>query len=230
MTQQKTFFVTGTDTDVGKTLCCKALLQAANKQNIKTAAYKPIAAGCRRTESGLRNDDALTLLENSSLKLLYQLVNPIAFEPAIAPHIAAQLENNPINVNLITQGLQHLQQTKAEILIVEGAGGWRLPLNNQQMFSDWVIEHKLPVILVVGIKLGCLNHALLTYETILKDGLTVVGWIANQLQPDIPYYQENKQLLMEQIAAPMIAELPYLASVNDSELIQYVNCDLTKLI
>lgn len=229
MGQQKTFFITGTDTDAGKTICGKALLQAAKKQNLSTLAYKPISAGCHLTESGLRNDDALILQENSSIEMAYHAVNPIAFKLPVAPHIAAALQGDPIDLNVITQGLQQLQQKNPDLIFVEGAGGWRLPVNDQQMFSDWVIEHKLPVILVVGMKLGCLNHALLTYETILRDGLKVVGWIANQLQPDMAYYQENKQLLGGKIAAPMIAEIPYLSSVNEIDLGKFVNWDLAKL-
>jgi len=225
MGQPKTFFITGTDTDIGKTICCKALLQAANKQNMATLAYKPIAAGCEITEAGLRNEDALILQQNCTIDLPYQAVNPIALQLPIAPHIAANLENNPINIDLITQGLQNLQHKDADLLIVEGAGGWRLPLNNKQMLSDWVVEQNLPVILVVGIKLGCLNHALLTYETIVNDGLNVVAWIANQLQPDMAYYQQNLQMLTQKIAAPKIAEIPYSSRINEIDLAQFVNCD-----
>ena len=223
MAEQKTFFITGTDTDVGKTICCKALLQAANKQNLSTLAYKPIAAGCEITEAGLRNEDALILQQNSSVAVPYQAVNPIAFELPIAPHIAADLTNKPIDIDLISQGLRNLQQKSADLLIVEGAGGWRLPINNKQMLSEWVVEQKLPVILVVGMKLGCLNHAVLTYETIINDGLNVVGWIANQIQPDMPYYQENLQLLTEKIAAPKIAEILFRDDINEVDLAQFVN-------
>ncbi len=223
MTTQKTFFITGTDTDVGKTICCKALLQAATVQKLSSVAYKPIAAGCAVTNHGLRNDDALVLQENSSIAVSYQAVNPIAFELPIAPHIAAGLENRPISIDLISQGLEYLQQKNSDLVIVEGAGGWRLPLNEQQMLSDWVVAENLPVILVVGMKLGCLNHAVLTYETILNDGLNVVGWIANQVQPDMAYYQENLQLLTEKIAAPKIAEIPYSKDINELDLAQFVD-------
>ncbi|WP_028865574.1 dethiobiotin synthase [Psychromonas aquimarina] len=227
MFKDKTVFVTGTDTDVGKTICVKALLQAAGRQSLTTLAYKPIAAGCMVTSKGLRNDDALILQQSSTVTVPYQAVNPIAFKPPIAPHIAAELVNTPIEVDVITQGLKVLQDKKADLLIVEGAGGWRLPLNNEQLLSDWVKAQKLPVILVVGMKLGCLNHALLTYETIVNDGLNVVGWIANQLQPDMPYYEQNLHLLTKKLDAPLIAEIPYLSNVNNSDLAQYVNCDFS---
>ncbi len=227
--QSNTYFVTGTDTDVGKTICCKALLQAAGKQNLSTLAYKPIAAGCELTADGLRNEDALILQKNCSVEASYQAINPISFALPIAPHIAAEIENRPIQSALISQGLKALQEKDADLLIVEGAGGWRLPLNEKQMLSDWVIEQNLPVILVVGMKLGCLNHAILTYETIINDGLNVVGWIANQLQADMPYYQQNLQMLSAKIDAPMIAQIPYLSDINQVDLAQFVNCNLVKL-
>ncbi|WP_019614507.1 dethiobiotin synthase [Psychromonas ossibalaenae] len=225
MFKDKTVFITGTDTDVGKTVCAKALLQAAAKQNLSTLAYKPIAAGCSVTDKGLRNEDALILQSSSTVAVPYQAVNPIAFEAPIAPHIAAELENTPIQMDVITQGLKVLQNENADLLIVEGAGGWRLPLNQEQVLSDWVKEQKLPVILVVGMKLGCLNHALLTYETIIADGLNVIGWIANQLQLDMPCYGHNLHTLTLKLGAPLIAEIPYLSNINNSDLAQYVNYD-----
>ncbi len=227
MFKEKTLFVTGTDTDVGKTICVKALLQAGKAQNISTLAYKPIAAGCELTAEGLRNEDALILKANCTVETSYQAVNPISFELAIAPHIAAELENRPIDLHVITQGLKYLQDKRADLLIVEGAGGWRLPLNKEQLLSDWVKTQKLPVILVVGMKLGCLNHALLTYEAIIRDGLKVVGWIANQQQSDMPYYEQNLQMLTDKIDAPMIAEVPYLTNINEADLAQYVNYDFS---
>lgn len=219
------YFVTGTDTDVGKTICCAALLQAANRQGKSTLAYKPIAAGCELTANGLRNEDALVLQKNSSLKVDYDLVNPIAFKDPIAPHIAAEIENRPISTQSITEGFNALKNIKPDILIVEGAGGWSLPLNNKQLLSEWVVEQKLPVILVVGMKLGCLNHALLTYQAIIQSGLKVSGWIANQVQPEMRFYQQNLELLTEKIDAPMIAEIPHLREPEKMELASFVQFD-----
>jgi dethiobiotin synthetase len=224
--KNNTFFVTGTDTDVGKTISCKALLQAANKHKLTTLAYKPIAAGCELTADGLRNEDALILQKNSSIAVSYDALNPISFAQPIAPHIAAEVENRPIQSHLITQGFQALQKLNADLLIIEGAGGWRLPLNDKEMLSDWVIAQNLAVILVVGMKLGCLNHAILTYETIINDGLTVVGWIANQVQAEMPFYEHNLQLLSTKIKAPMIAEIPFLNNINQVDLAQFVNFPL----
>ena len=219
----RTYFVTGTDTDVGKTICCKALLQAAKKQKLSTVAYKPIAAGCEQTADGLCNEDALVLQKNCTLNLPYQTINPIAFKPAIAPHIAAELENSPIDIDTLSNGLKVLQSQSADLLIVEGAGGWFLPLNNKLLLSDWVIEQNMDVILVVGMKLGCLNHALLTYEAVIKSGLKVAGWIANNLQKEMPCYQQNLDLLVHKINAPKIAEIPYLTDINEIDLSQFVD-------
>jgi len=221
MTQ--TYFITGTDTDVGKTVCCAALLQAAQAQGLTTLAYKPIAAGCEVTSKGLRNEDALVLQQNSTCTVDYDLINPIAFKEPIAPHIAAQIEKKPIDINRITLGLQQLQQYRSDLLIVEGAGGWHLPINNEQLLSEWVVEQKLPVILVVGMKLGCLNHAMLTYQTLMNEGVIVVGWIANQLSTDMPFYQQNLQWLTQKFSAPLIAEIPRLDCPSSSNLAQYVN-------
>lgn len=221
MTQ--TFFVTGTDTDVGKTICCKALLQAANIQQFSTLAYKPIAAGCEWINGKLSNEDARVLQATSSIKMSYDAINPITFELPIAPHIAAELEKKSIDMSLLSKGLNKLQVLPADIIIVEGAGGWRLPINDQQMLSDWVMEQKLPVILVVGMKLGCLNHAILSYETIINDGLQVVGWIANQLQTDMPFYEDNITYLTNRINAPQIGEIPYCLDIDSRDLSEYIN-------
>jgi len=218
-----TYFITGTDTDVGKTICTKALLQAANEQGKSTLAYKPISAGCSRTEQGLRNDDALILQQNSSLKVDYAAVNPIAYQQPIAPHIAANETNQPINLKTVDQGLTFLQQQLPQCLFVEGAGGWHLPINKHQLFSEWVVANEMPVILVVGLKLGCLNHALLTAQSIVQSGLNIAGWIANHLQAEMPYVQQNIGTLTDFINAPLLAEIPYLEDIEQQNLSQYIN-------
>ena len=220
-----TYFVTGTDTDVGKTVCTKALLQAANQQHKRTLAYKPISAGCEDTENGLRNEDALTLQNNSSIQVSYNAVNPIAYQQPIAPHIAAMETNRPIDLTLIDQGLDFLQQQQSQFLFVEGAGGWHLPINNKQLFSEWVIGKQLPVIVVIGLKLGCLNHALLTVQSIQQSGLTIAGWIANHLQPNMPYVEQNIDTLKEYINAPLLAEIPFLKNIVEQDLSSYINVD-----
>ena len=219
------YFITGTDTDVGKTICTKALLQAANKQNKSSLAYKPISAGCEETAEGLRNQDALILQQNSSIKVDYDAVNPIAYKQPIAPHIAAAESNCPIVLSTITEGLKLLQEQQPDLLLVEGAGGWHLPIDGEKLFSEWVIEQNLPIILVVGLKLGCLNHALLTVQSIEQSGLRISGWIANHLHPDMPYVKQNINTLKSFIKAPLLAEIPFLKNIEQQELSTYITVD-----
>lgn len=216
------YFVTGTDTDVGKTICTKALLQTANKQNQSTLAYKPISAGCEETSFGLRNSDALILKQHSSIEVNYEAVNPIAYKQPIAPHIAAIENNHAIDISIIDRGFDFLQKKHPNYLFVEGAGGWHLPINNKQLFSEWVVEKKLPVIVVIGLKLGCLNHALLTVKSIQQSGLTIAGWIANHLQHDMPYVEQNIQTLKDLIAAPLIGRVPFLPNIETQDLSDYI--------
>ena len=214
----KPIFVTGTDTDAGKTFVSVLLLKALNKQNYRTIGFKPIAAGCEWHDGVLKNADALALQSAASVKLPYEKVNPISFEPPIAPHIAAQLCGQTLSLSQISDAFDVLREVPADLVLVEGAGGWRLPLSapsdgaHALYLSDWVAQQKLPVILVVGMKLGCLNHALLSYEQIKRDGLEVVGWVANQMQSDMLHYQENLATLQAAISEPMLAEVKYQAS------------------
>ena len=220
---QNIYFVTGTDTEVGKTVCTKGLLQAANQQHKKTLAYKPISAGCTETPQGLRNEDALTLQAHSSIKTEYSVINPIAYQQPIAPHIAATELKETIDLKLIDTGLETLKQYHADLILVEGAGGWHLPIDNQRLFSEWVVKHNLPVIVIVGLKLGCLNHALLTIESIQNSGGMVAGWVANHLQPNMPYVGENIATLTQHISAPLLAEVPYLDKIEEQNLSCFFN-------
>ena len=214
----KHVFVTGTDTDAGKTFVSVLLLKALNRLNYQTIGFKPIAAGCERRNGMLENADALALQSAASVELPYDKVNPISFEPPIAPHIAAQLCGETLSLERISRGFSALKEQQADFLLVEGAGGWRLPLSlpsdceNAVYLSDWVAQQKIPVILVVGMKLGCLNHALLSYEQIKRDGLEIVGWVANQMQNDMLHYQENLATLKAAISEPMLAEVKYQAT------------------
>ena len=224
--QRRAFFVTGTDTEVGKTFVTQALLILLNKKGLLTAGYKPIAAGCEATQQGLRNEDALALQKHSSIDLSYDEVNPIAFEAAIAPHLAAQNLNEdataqPISIDKIREGFIGLSQKKPDVLIVEGAGGWRLPLGidfegQPRYLSEFVVERNLSVILVVGMRLGCLNHAVLTAECIRNDGLKIAGWVANQMDPEMPYLAENIESLKTLIDAPFIGTIPRVKSPADA--------------
>jgi len=217
------YFVTGTDTDVGKTVCVSALLNVAHQQKLTTIAYKPISAGCEETLEGLRNEDALILQRHSQIDVAYDLINPIAFKPAIAPHIAAEKVQQPIQFETIDQGFCSLTKMHADLMLVEGAGGWHLPINHHQLLSDWVAMKGLPVILVVGLKLGCLNHALLTVQAIQQSGVPLAGWIANHTQQTMPYAAENVATLKSMIAAPLLAEVPFKDDIDKQDLSSYFN-------
>ncbi|MDX1398898.1 MAG: dethiobiotin synthase, partial [Oceanospirillum sp.] len=140
----------------------------------------------------------------------YEMVNPIALEPAIAPHIAAQEAGSQLSVSRSAGFARGIMMARADLLLIEGAGGWRVPLNSRETLADLAKNLKQPVILVVGMKLGCINHALLTAEAIKADGLEIAGWIANKIDPDMNRYQENLATLAQLIQAPLLAEIPYM--------------------
>jgi len=221
---RKTFFIAGTDTNVGKTLVTAGLLVAAKNHGLTTAALKPLAAGCEKTDAGLRNADALLLQSVITLPLDYEQINPIALESAIAPHIAAQQEKRVLSADRLA-GFLRGSLNLAEFNLVEGAGGWRVPLNPQETLADVAKILRLPVILVVGARLGCINHALLTVEAIRNDGLQLAGWVANCIDADMPVLQENIYSLAARIPAPCLGVVPWLenpapeavASALDSE-------------
>lgn len=203
-------FVTGTDTGVGKTLTAAALLCKANQTGLSTAAIKPVAAGCHLTKEGLRNEDALILQQMASIALSYEEVNPIALEPAIAPHIAAAEAGIELKAESIAADCRRVQALEAQLTLIEGAGGWRVPLNRYQTFADIPRLLNLPVVLVVGIRLGCINHALLTAEAVQRDGLQLAGWVANQIEPVMTKYQENLAVLVERLPCALLGEVPFL--------------------
>jgi dethiobiotin synthetase len=211
-TLRRSYVITGTDTGVGKTLFSCALLRAVAQAGLSTAAIKPVAAGAVSTPEGLRNDDALQLQAASTLQLSYGEVNPICLELALAPHIAAKQAGRRLSVERITGFCQGMLMQRADVTVVEGVGGWRVPLNDRETFADVAKQLKLPVILVVGMRLGCLNHALLTAEAILRDGLTLAGWVANTVDPAMPARAENVETLREQLLmAPLLADIPFLS-------------------
>jgi len=210
----KRWFVTGTDTEVGKTVASCALLQAAPHAGYRTVGYKPVASGSEMTAEGIRNSDALALQRNSRVKLDYQQVNPFAFLEPTSPHIVSAAENRPIELSQISAGLEALS-SHADWLQVEGAGGWFTPLSPTATFADWVIQEQLPVILVVGVKLGCINHAMLTAHAVQTAGLQLAGWIANDVQPTGKRHAEYLAKLREVLPAPMLGEIPFCPQIND---------------
>ncbi|HSB96906.1 MAG TPA: dethiobiotin synthase [Spongiibacteraceae bacterium] len=221
----KAYFVTGTDTDVGKTLIAAGLLAAANAKGLSTAALKPVAAGCELTSTGLRNADALLLQRVMSLDLPYEQINPVALAPAIAPHIAAAQAGLKLSVDRLAGICRGVLMQRADLTLVEGAGGWRVPLNSREFLSRLAVELQLPVILVVGMRLGCINHAVLTAEAIARDGLRLAGWVANRCQAELGCYEENVQTLKSLLPAPCLGEVPYLATPEPERIAVHLNCD-----
>jgi dethiobiotin synthetase len=202
------YFVTGTDTGVGKTRAAVALCRAFAAGGASVAAMKPVASGCIGTPAGLRNEDALSLQSAATIRARYADVNPYAFVPAIAPHIAAAAAGVRIDLAVLDRAFERLR-LQSEVIIVEGAGGWLAPLSEQSSFADLAVRWQLGVVLVVGLRLGCLNHALLSVEAIERRGVTLTGWIANRIDLGFEYAEQNLQTLTTQIAAPCLAEFAY---------------------
>lgn len=220
----KTWFVTGTDTEVGKTAVSCALLHAAAAAGLRTAAVKPVAAGC---DSQGQNEDAVQLIAAMTESLEYQQVNPVALQEAIAPHIAAQREGKRLQADRLAGLCRGVMLSDAEFILVEGAGGWRVPINPRETLADVAKNLQVGVILVVGMRLGCINHALLTAEAIARDGLALAGWVANQVAGPMDCYQENLATLQNGLAAPLLGEVPYLREWQASEAAKHL--DISKL-
>ncbi|WP_455201146.1 dethiobiotin synthase [Kaarinaea lacus] len=205
------YFITGTDTGVGKTCVSLALMQAFKSQGKLVAGMKPVSAGCSHTKNGLRNDDAVKLQDNASIDMPYNIVNPYAYEPSIAPHIAAQELGDKIALDKIAACYDEISK-QSEVVIVEGAGGWLVPINDTETMADIAIRLQLPVVLVVGMRLGCLNHSLLSEASIRASGLTLAGWVANHASGPMEKSQDNIESLQRLIPAPLLAVLPYNAN------------------
>ncbi len=200
------YFVTGTDTGVGKTLVSCALLHALGARGCRTAGFKPVAAGC---EADGRNGDAIALQAAATTAFSHEQVNPYCLTEEIAPHVAAQREGVRIELPRILALYRELA-AQCDMVIVEGAGGFAVPLNEREDSSDLARELGLPVILVVGMRLGCLSHALLTARAISDCGLKCAGWVANTVNPDMAALPDNIAALRERIAAPLLGVLPHM--------------------
>lgn len=210
------WFVTGTDTEIGKTLVSAALLYRLGAEGERVVGMKPVASGARVTPDGLRNDDAMQLQRHSNVPAPYHLVNPYCFEPPIAPHIAAQRAGAHISLDRI-EGCYRALARDAGRVVIEGVGGWRVPLNDQQTVADIPRRLELPVVLVVGLRLGCISHALLTAEAIRADGCRLAGWIANDLSGDATFATENIAALGARLKAPLLGQLPWFPAVSVAE-------------
>lgn len=197
------YFITGTDTGIGKTHVACRWIRQQKSEGIQIVPMKPVSAGCRVTPQGLRNDDAEQLISAAELDLPYNRVNRYAFEPAIAPHIAALETGREIEIEPLLEDFQWLQ-TQGQGICVEGAGGWRVPLGPRLRTADIPLKLNIPVVLVIGIRLGCLNHALLTAEAIQADGCQLAGWVANFLDPAAERALENCEYLEKALPSPLL--------------------------
>jgi dethiobiotin synthetase len=201
-------FVTGTDTEVGKTFVSVALARALASHGMRVSAMKPIASGAEHTPAGLRNADALALAEAINISVPYEKLNPYCFEPPISPHIAAEEAHVAINVGTIRARFDELV-SGAEFVIVEGAGGWLAPISSTQSMADLAVALEIPVVLVVGLRLGCLNHAALTRGAIEAKGAPFAGWIANAIDPELQRPDENLATLERLLRSEPLAVFPF---------------------
>jgi dethiobiotin synthetase len=202
-------FVTGTDTGVGKTVIAGSLVAALVERDLRVAVMKPVASGSERRPEGLRNADALALMAEASVRAAYDTVNPYCFLPPVAPHIAAAEAGVTIEVATIRERFESLA-ARADLVVVEGAGGWLVPLGRTLSMADLALELDLPVLLVVGMRLGCLNHALLTRAAIAARNATFAGWVANGVEPALERAEENVATLTERLGVAPLARVPFL--------------------
>ncbi len=219
---KQTFFIAGTDTDVGKTVISCGLLARARLDGKTTAAIKPVASGCEQTPEGLRNSDALLLQQTMTMDLSYDQVNPVALEPAIAPHIALQEAGRRINAEQLVGYCRGVMMRRADLTLIEAAGGWRAPLSPREMYSSVPQKLNIPVVLVVGMKLGCINHATLTAEAIIRDGVRLAGWIANRAEPEMSRFEENLATLKGLLPAPCLGVVPHLNDTSPESVAHYL--------
>jgi dethiobiotin synthetase len=235
-------FVTGTDTDVGKTEVAVALLQLANQHHLSTAAMKPVAAGCElftdseaktgsEEKAEWRNQDAVRLQQQCSIPLSYREVNPVALQNAIAPHLAAFDEQRTITIDRLVGFTQNIFGKKADFTVIEGAGGWRVPISHRELMSQYVQQLNLRqpktfVVLVVGVRLGCVNHTLLTVEAILRDNVPFAGWIANCIDEHMTMQHENIQTLERLLPAPCLGVIPFQQTPQTEVMAGNINFEL----
>lgn len=210
------FFITGTDTEVGKTYISAGLLRGFQHRGNSALGIKPVSTGCFWKNNILYNHDALVLQKFSSVKLDYNNINPFAFEPAIAPNIAANRANQILTVENISHKIQYALKYSVDFYIIEGIGGWHVPLNQHETMADFAKKLNLSIILVVGIRLGCLNHAILTHHQIIASGLHFTGWIANCLEPNVLESTEIIHTLKHWLKAPYLGTVNYQQKPEDS--------------
>lgn len=213
---KRTYFITGTDTNVGKTWATLALMNHFKQQNLSVLGMKPVASGCEKIGDEWKNDDALAIQKNGSFVVDYEIINPFAYELPISPHLAGK--ENPANFDTILANFQTLQKL-ADVVIVEGAGGWYAPLTENETIADLAKLLDLPIILVVGIRLGCINHALLTAQVIQNAGLNCVGWLAVCNDTNFECVDLTIESLKERLEIPLLAIFPYSTEIERNKVI-----------
>jgi dethiobiotin synthetase len=211
-------FVTGTDTGVGKTLVSAALLHTLARQHRRVVGMKPVAAGLIEQQGQWLSEDVLALRAASNVSVPAALDSPVALPDAMAPHIAARRAGRAVTVSELLAAHRALRE-QADAVVVEGAGGWRVPVNDDETLADLARAIGAPVVLVVGLRLGCLNHALLTAEAIRADGLQLAGWVANVLDPAMAGLEENTDTLSRWLPAPLLGNVPWMAGTPDARQI-----------
>ncbi|WP_373768001.1 dethiobiotin synthase [Glaesserella sp.] len=223
-------FIAGTDTDVGKTIVTRALLQTLSQYDIPVVGYKPIACGGDDSLPTEPNQDDYASEDNSDVLIIqkscptpvnYREINSYTFIHSSTPIFAALDAVRHISVDKLHRDLNRLKETYHNV-IVEGTYGWLTPINKELCFADWVSEHRMPVVLVVGIKEGCVNHALLTANAILQQGVELIGWVANRVNPGLRHYAGLIELLSQKIAAPLLGQIPYIGHPDKKELAQFI--------
>lgn len=203
---------------MGKTEVAAGLLEAANQKGLRTGAIKPVAAGCEDRGDGPQNDDAIKLQALANVELSYQQVNPVALDLPMAPHIAAQEQGKVLSANRLTGFCRGVSMLPMDFLVIEGAGGWRVPINKRETMADIPKQLNAEVILVVGIRLGCINHALLTAQAIRLDGLKIAGWVANILDTEMLRIDENIDTLKHMLIEPCLGVVPRLSEVTPQQI------------
>jgi len=213
-------FIAGTDTNVGKTYVTVGVLNAFKNNKYSTLGIKPIATGCERIHGHLQNQDALDLQAASSIQLHYHQINPFALEPPVSPNIAARQIAREITVQELKLKTQYAIQYPADICLIEGVGGWYVPINQKETMADFVKALDLRVILVVGIRLGCINHTLLTYKAMMNDKVPLLGWIANCVDPKLPAREDAINTLKDWLPIPCLGVVDYKGKVETSILME----------
>lgn len=209
MSELRSLFVTGTDTGVGKTLVSAALLHTLARRHARVVGMKPVAAGLVQQQGAWVSEDVLMLRAASTVAVPPELDNPVALPEPLSPHLAAAHAGRHVAVAELLAAQQALQ-ARADVVLVEGAGGWRVPLNESETLADLARALAAPVVLVVGLRLGCLNHALLTAEAVRADGLPLAGWVANSIDPQMACREENIESLRRRLPAPLLGVVPWL--------------------